>query len=125
MPRTPWTPLVLGIVTLMTVIMILNFLSTDQEPTSGGITHDQNSKTNNSTLEQMRALWKRIKTMEWNKTSHQRKKLFTVALLLATFPATSLYGHLMSGPVFVQYVEERFGVGLARVRYRALSRIYI
>jgi len=46
-----------------------------------------------------------------------------VSILLLTFIPTSAYGQLMSGPVFLQYVELRLGMDLAEVSLSIFSII--
>jgi hypothetical protein len=120
MRRAPWIPLLLGIIILVIVITMICFSPTDQKSTSNNTIHKQILKSISSVPEQIRTLWKKIRTKELKKILQLHKNIFTITSLLVTLLATSFYSHLLSGTVFVQYMEEIFGVDLARVRYPAL-----
>ena len=103
-----WIPLALGIATLVSIIIIVFVMPIDGLSASGVA----DSPEDLSTLD-------RIK--------HQTKETFRVGILspsisflLLTFLVTNIYGQLMSGPVFLQYVEERLGINLADVRNSTL-----
>lgn len=116
MRRSPWIPLFLGITTLVTVIIVLLLNRNGGISGSGGSIHDQVSQTNGSQPERIRAFWKRNWKKDCKKVFQLTRGMLTVPslFLLATFSMTSLYGHLMAGTVFNQFIQERFRVDLPR-----------
>jgi hypothetical protein len=120
MTHSIWIPLAVGIAFLFLVLMILSFIPLDQhtrttlDSQSQSRQDDQRVQERSPNIDQARYkyLLQRIE-----KTRLQIFTLsFRVSFLIATFLATSIFGHLMAGTVFLQFVEKQLHMDIADAR---------
>lgn len=108
-----WTPLLCGSIDLCLILVIIwampienSFLIT--EPSTSESTNEISSETSNE--EQAPE-----KDSRWRKMFGILYISWAISLLICTFFATTLFGQMMAGSVFLQYVEKRLGIDIGEV----------
>jgi hypothetical protein len=118
MDHSLWIPLCLGLTAILAEFSIIYWFM-PQDPLPATKNHSQASHTHPEIASKNLP-----KDLAWYKMAMQQtKQTFQVVLLssgifflTSTFLATSIFGQLMAGSVFLQYAEKKLGVNLAQVR---------
>jgi hypothetical protein len=118
-----WFPLYLGLAAVLTELAVIcwvlpiDLLAKTKTYTLGGTQVDvqNHSKNFDEQVSKLSPLHQTV-MLQTKQTFQVVFSSLSVLLLTSTFLATSVFGQLMAGSVFLQYVEKVLGIDLAEVR---------